>query len=133
MRRVGIEAAFESLCKGAKEPKAIWVSLYCHERFYGGPEEGGWWGHDTKLVASHMFKTDEAAQDAVTQIRTLAESHTNEAAKAFHQQCREECDWLEARGLDDDFLPEVRGHDDYFVLIEKRRGSHESQGCRHYE
>lgn len=42
-------------------------------------------------------------------------------------------EWLEARGLDADYLPEPDGELSYFVTIEDQPGSSESRGCRHYE
>jgi hypothetical protein len=42
-------------------------------------------------------------------------------------------DWLDARGLESEYLPEVDGEEEYFVVVEENLGSRKSQGCRHYE
>lgn len=128
-----ITEAFFRTCKEASLPKAAYVSLYVSEQFYGGAEEGGWWGNDVKLVASQLFVDMDEAEAAIEDVEKYATMLTEEATVGFNRQCRAECDWLDARGLDADYLPEVSGSDRYFVVVEERKGSAESEGCRHYE
>ena len=111
----------------------MFVSLYCREPFYGGPEEGGWWGEDVILEEYQEFDFMPDAELAVRAMSDAIENPNTKANKDYQEQCRRECDWLEARGLDDNALPEVNGPESYFIRIEKVRGSFESRGARHYE
>lgn len=125
--------AFFTVCADAKPANRSYVSLYMRQPFYGGPEEGGWWGSDTELVAYQECTNDVEAESVSAQVTRLAARLSREAKGDFNQQCARECAWLEARGLDADFLPEVDGEVSYFVAIESQPGSHASQGTRHYE
>ena len=125
-------AAFYAVCKDAVKAKSHYVSLYRIESFYGGPEEGGWWGHDYVLVASQECSTDAEANALANKVSDLAEELSKEAKDAFNRGCAMECEWLEARGLDADYLPEVSGEDRYAVYIEERAGEMAREGDRHY-
>ncbi len=130
-----INAAFHQICTDAKEPEprmAVYVSLYENVPFYGGPEEGGWWGHDTVLVGYKQFNREAQAQTAADAVRELAERLGEESKRNYGERCREECDWLEARGLDADFFPEPDGPSSFFVITEDTPGSLEDAGNRHY-
>ena len=125
--------AFFTACKEAVPAASNFVSLYLNTPFYGGPEEGGWWGNDTSLVASQEYSTQQTAELAKTHVEKLAEKATADSKRAYSERCLAETEWLDARGLDDSFLPEVDGSAEYFVVVETRAGSCESRGCRHYE
>ena len=125
--------AFEFVCINAVKHEGIFVSIYRRSPFYGGPEEGGWWGEDVTLEAYQKFDFIPDAKLAIEAMRQAVENETEFAKQAFNKQCSKECDWLEARGLDDDALPEVDGPDSYFIRLETTRGSFESTGARHYE
>ena len=128
-----IEQAFFNICKDAEPAKSAYVSLYVSVPFYGGPEEGGWWGSDTHLVASERFETIEAAELAAEKVEELAKSLSEQSKEAFYDQCRSECEWLDARGLDADYLPEPDGESTYRVVVEDTKGSQVYSDCRHYE
>ena len=115
--------AFFAVCDDAKPATSNYVSLYRNEPFYGGPEEGGWWGTDCVLVAYKECATEELADAIEAQVLALADRLSAEAKDAFNRQCAAECEWLDARGLDADFLPEVDGEFSYFVAKEDRPGS----------
>ena len=129
-----MRAAFEALCKSATKPEHVYLSLYVNHPFYGGPEEGGWWGNDTVLEQSKHFNNREDAEEARVRVETLAKQETADAKNRYYQQCRRECDWLEERGLEDDgsVLPEVDGSSTYWVTVETERGSQEQRGDRYY-
>ncbi len=127
-----IEAFFAAL-PDATPSKAQYVSLYRETPFYGGPEEGGWWGCDDDLIAYHPVVTEEEAEVIKARIEALAEKLGNEARYEYHRKCRDECVWLDARGLDADFLIETSGPTRYWVATETTPGSFNSRGCRHYE
>jgi hypothetical protein len=125
--------AFFTACKEAVPAASNFVSLYLRTPYYGGSEEGGWWGSDTTLVAAQEYSTEQDANLAKTHVEKLAEKATADSKRAYSERCLAETEWLDARGLDDSFLPEVDGEAEYFVTVEQRAGSCESQGCRHYE
>lgn len=123
---------FFGICPNAKPARGSYVSLYVVVPFYGGPEEGGWWGEDVGLVAYEWFDTEEAARAAYEKIRASCDERNAEERRKFHEQCRAECEWLERHGLDDSALPEVDGEIHYFVQLEDRPGESGKRGDRHY-
>lgn len=125
--------AFFQVCQDAQPAKAYYVSLYRTEPYYGGPEEGGWWGHDRTLVAYQECQDEETARYLERRVETLADKLSREAKNDFNRQCAAEMEWLEARGLDADYLPEVDGEIVYWVTVETQPGEHTSTGPRHYE
>ncbi len=129
---MSIEAAFREICTDMVEPENVWLTLYLRCPFYGGPEEGGWWGEDVMLIASQQFGFESDAEFAKAKVETLAKKLTDQAKRDHGDQCRRECDWLDERGLDDDFLPEVSGADSYFVKVETERGVNKGYGERHW-
>ena len=129
----GLRAAFEFVCTNAVKREGVFLSVYRRSPFYGGPEEGGWWGEDVILEEYQAFDFVPDAELALRAISQAVVNETHFAKQAYNDQCRRECDWLEERGLDDSALPEVNGPDSYFIRIETTRGSFESTGGRHYE
>jgi hypothetical protein len=79
------------------------------------------------------FDTAEALEAARAKVEALAIELNEQARRDFGEQCLREMAWLEARGLDSDYLPEVDGESSYSVVTEDVPGSMVSQGCRHYE
>lgn len=127
-----IKQAFFTLCADAVEAKRHYVSLYVSIPFYGGPEEGGWWGRDDELVAYHEVSNDVEAEALSAKVKELAEELSKQAKDAFNRACQQECEWLEARGLDADYLPEVDGEESYWVTTESTPGSFVHQSDRYY-
>ena len=128
-----IQDAFFQVCNEAQPSTKWYVSLYISIPYYGGPEEGGWWGHDTHLIAHQAFSTEVEAEYTKQMVERLAAELNQEEKRQFGAHCLNTMEWLELRGLDADFLPEVDGESTYFVVVEDRAGSSESRGCRHYE
>lgn len=124
--------AFFEVCAEAQPATGHFVSLYRIEQFYGGPEEGGWWGHDYILVAYQRTNTQEHADYLSEQITKLADELSSQARSEFNRGCAAELEWLEARGLDESVLPEVGGPDRYAVFIEDVAGEMASTGDRSY-
>jgi hypothetical protein len=118
--------------KDYKPASTHYVTLMERVPFYGGPEEGGWWGEDHRIVAYQAFSTEEAAQAAFNGVQTLAAELSAEARTEFGKRCLRESAWLEARGLDDNFLPEPDGDSEFYVLMSEGLPE-ESHGSRHYE
>lgn len=128
-----IKEAFHTICDNAKPAKSVYVSLYVNTPYYGGPEEGGWWGEDTSLVAYKEYSNIESAKVALEAINKYAQELNEKSKINFSKRCASECDWLEKRGLDSDYLPEVDGEENYFVVIESTLGHSCKDGIRHYE
>lgn len=124
---------FLEVCDQAKPADPCYCSLYVNVPYYGGPEEGGWWGVSTHLLASQGFPCEEDANQAMDRVKELVEAGNRDERRKFGEQCLREMEWLEARGLDSDFFPEPDGESRYWVCVEEKRGEHESRGCRHYE
>jgi len=131
--QMSISDAFHQVCNEAKVAGNFYVSLYSSQPYYGGPEEGGWWGSDTVLEAYQRFDSEEAAEAAREQVEALAAKMNREAKQRFGEQCLREMEWCDNRGVDYDYLPEPDGEESYFVTIEASPGEQSRQGCRHYE
>jgi len=125
--------AFFAVCKDAQPARWHYVSLYAERGYYGGPEEGGWWGSDTELVAYYRCTTAEEAESLKERVQELARSLSANSKRQHGLRCAAECEWLEARGLDADFLPEPDGDCSYWVTTETQPGSCARTGSRHYE
>ena len=130
----GLADAFHEVCDQAEESETHFVSLYVAVPYYGGPEEGGWWGTDVHLEATQGFPTKAQAEAARDRVEELARQATDAARRQWGDQCLRELDAAEARGMDaQDLFGETDGHDEYRVVIEKEPGSQSHRGCRYYE
>ncbi len=130
---MSISEAFFKICSDAKPIASHYVSLYCNQSYYGGPEEGGWWGTHVVLVAYQEYDTIEQAARAKELVDKFAKELNEDEKKSFGQQCLNEMEWLEQRGLESDYLPEVDGPNDYFVVVESIVGECQRRGPTHYE
>lgn len=86
----------------------MYVSLYSVARFYGGPEEGGWWYDVSKF--ERVIAVEDCEVKSVTLARAL-----NESAR---EQRREE-------GRSQGRFSVMGGSDDVY-LSEKTRGEHDT-------
>jgi hypothetical protein len=82
---------------------------------YLGPWEGGTWGNDEIVVAYQWFDTEEAANAAKEAVMALAQEMTQQALSEHGEYCQRTLEWLDARGLDADFLSEPDGPSQYHV------------------
>lgn len=122
-----IQDAFNAVCDKAKNVETWHVVLMESVQFYGGPEEGGWYGTDSHVIAFQEFPSQELADAAADKVRLLAEELSQQSKKEYGDQCLRELDWLDARGLEADYLPEPDGPASYYVTVsqgipENRRG-----------
>jgi hypothetical protein len=125
--------AFNRICTEAVTCDSRWyVVLIERSQFYGGPEEGGWWGTDTEVIAYQEYPSEELAHRAQGAIEQLARELSIGERRKYGEQCLRELEWLEARGLDADYLPEPDGPTDYVVRVTNEIPQ-SSLGCRHYE
>jgi hypothetical protein len=110
-----LQQAFDLVCKEAKTAETYYVALIEDAPFYGGPEEGGWWGSDRVVVAYQAFDTQEAAEAARAEVEKLADELGQQAKRSHGNHCLNQMEWLDARGLDADFLPEDDGPSEFHV------------------
>ena len=129
-----IEEAYQQVCDDAEKAEGCWVSLYCDAPFYGGPEEGGWWGNDTVLVESKHFASKAQAEAVKAKVEETAKLLTKDAMQAHGQLCASQ---LDSCGWDGELAQsrygEVDGPSEYFVIIEQVSGANQAFGSRHYE
>jgi hypothetical protein len=132
---MNLQEAFDKVCDDASPGKRCYVSLYEEVPYYGGPEEGGWWGSDSHLVAYKQVPTEEEAEAIKEEVYKLAARLSEDAQRASDQTCRDQLDYCEDRLIDDSnaVFGEVAGATQYWVVIEDRPGANESRGSRHYE
>ena len=109
-----------------------YVSLYLRVPFYGGPEEGGCWGEDVVLESYCEFPCTRLARGAMNGIKEEVEKMNSEAKRRYGEYCLSSMEWLDERGLDASYLPEVNGEESYFCVIERQVGSHACRGERVY-
>lgn len=112
-----IQQAFNQICDQAKQTESWYLVLMESNPYYGGPEEGGWWGRDTQVVAFQEFPTEQLAIASKDSVTKLAKELADQARRDYGNQCLIELDWLEARGLPADFLPEPDGPSEYYVIV----------------
>lgn len=112
-----LQQAFNTVCSEAKQAQGFYVSLMESVPYYGGPEEGGWWGSDHIVHAYQYYATEEAANAAAEAVKKLAEELETQAKREFGEQCLREMEWLDARGLDADYLREPDGNSEFFVTV----------------
>ena len=130
---MSVELAFEQVLADAAKPTGCYyVVLWQYGSYYGGPEEGGWWGTDTIPLKYATFSTEEAAENAKAKILVLATEMSQDARRRHGEYCLQQSAWLEERGLDDDFLRQPDGADEYHVSVHETLPE-ASHGSRHYE
>lgn len=134
MRGEGLKEAFSTAIAEAnrKQVQSWYVTLGRIVPYYGGPEEGGWWGEDFVPEEFAVFSTEEEAWAVHDEIRATAAKLTELSKKSFGDRCNAEIEWLEARNLPDDYLPEVDGPDRWCVTV-SNEAPEARYGSRHYE
>lgn len=131
--------AFYQLCQDAtkiEERERRYVSLYREVQYYGGPEEGGWWGTDMVLESYYRCTHAEQAEQVAEQVQKLADQMTEDARRAHNEHAAAQVDYCESRGIDDIdafYGREEDGPDAWHVITESYPGVNESYGPRHYE
>lgn len=131
-----IRAAFKEVCTKAVTAESHYVSLYVDLPYYGGPEEGGWWGTDTELIAFQEVSSEAEAKAIKDQVLKLAETLNEQARQRFYTECARSVEWVEEHDpMADvsDYFPEPDGEERYWVAVETTPGSMKSTGSRYYE
>jgi hypothetical protein len=113
-----MQDAFNARVKKAIEASHDWYIVLVEEyQSYGGPEEGGWWRNHRTVSAYKQCANQEEAELLKAEIEKLAAELSAESRKEYGERCCRELNWLEARGLDADYLPEPDSETTYSVLI----------------
>lgn len=121
-------------CIEQKLPEYKYISLYETDRCFGGHEEGGWWYDRSYLQESYECLNEEQAQNILEEMKEFANELNQQSHRQHSLHCAESMDWLEARGLDADFLPEPDGPSTYRFNIEQYPGQGDSSDYYpHYE
>lgn len=115
-----IKSAFELICTEAKETDPHYVVLVSSVQCYGGPQEGGWWYPHRVVEEYQLFPTLELAEQVAEKVREKAEELEAEARRSHGEMCLRQLEWLDARHLDADYLPEDDGPTEYHVIVSDR-------------
>lgn len=99
--------------------------------YYGGPEEGGWWGKDWYRIHYRGFDTEEQAYAYRDELREVYKS--DDLYREWCANCAAELEMCENRGIDVDTLGEDDGPDDYWVYVSEELPEAVEYGVRHYE
>jgi hypothetical protein len=121
-----IQQAFNLVCDDAIKAEKWCVALKERTRVYLGPWEGGTYGDDIEVISYKWYDTKEQAEAVKAEVEKVAKEMTEQASKSHGRYCQMMMDWLEARGLEADFLPEPDGPSEYYVTIENDYPT----GCR---
>lgn len=127
-----IKKAYEEVIQDHQKINPCYVVLWKRVPFYGGPEEGGWWGEDIIPEAYHACDNDEIGYALEKKVRNYAEFASKEAKRKFGEYCLSTMAQLEARGLDAEYLPEPDGEESYFVTVQPDFPK-PSYGSRHWD
>lgn len=128
-----VKKAFERVCDEHETSARWYVTLYREIPFYGGPQEGGWWGCDVETVAFKSFLSHALAMEAAERVWALAKELNEQARQDFGKKCLTELDAAERRGMDPGELREVDGEDNFYVAIEQNLGNDAKRGSRTWE
>jgi hypothetical protein len=112
-----LHEAFHEILDDVKVPGIWYVVLMEKVRSFGGPEEGGWWVTDNIVVAYREFPSKKIAEEAKKKVEELAKEMTKEERNSHGKHCLNQMEWLDARGLDSDYLPENSGPNEYYVIV----------------
>jgi hypothetical protein len=141
MFRTEPKGANDSPCCGSpvQEPpegQAHYVVIYHGEQYYGGPEEGGWYGWDYVWTGYAVFASKDEATKARDWIERAMNPWNDELVQQRNEALASEYEALVARdpsadfdGPDDD---ESGCFESYSVSVQETKPE-DSFGSRHYE
>ena len=120
-------------CESPRQKESKFISLYESHQCYGGAEEGGWWYHQSFLQESYECIDEQQASEIRQEMWDFADEMNELSKKQHNKHLAESLEWLEARNLDADFLPEPDGPSEYHVTYERYPGESDTGNYRpHY-
>ena len=126
------ESAFDSIVPDAEKPERWYLCLISSYQRYGGPEEGGWYQTMSTVEKYKVYASLELAYEVKTQVEALATTMTDMGRRKYGDMCLQQMEWLEARGLDADYLPVDDGPSVYHVCVCEELPIYETEPS-HYE
>lgn len=129
-----LRKAFKQALSESKHqtPEVYYLTLWSVESYYGGPEEGGWWGKDYTPLEYAVFTNEDEAFAAKEKIEELSKQLHRQARTDYLNFQKQQMEFCESRGLDSDFFAESDGPGEYRVTVSNEE-PRESFGPRHYE
>ena len=93
-----IEQAFYALVSETDKP--YYVVLWEARQYYGGPEEGGWYGYDYIVASYKRVDSLLVAENLAARIHLLAKNMSKQSRDEYYRRCLEECERADAAGED---------------------------------
>lgn len=124
--------AWNEIIEDSEVAQECYLSLYENVPYYGGPEEGGWWGYIQILLKYCKCSSYAQAEMLSDKLRKHCEELTEEAKKADGQDCLRHMERADQRGEDvsDDGYD---GPSTFYLQIESMPGEHQNTTRSHYE
>ena len=124
--------AWNEIIEDREVAQECYLSLYENVPYYGGPEEGGWWGSLHILKEYCKCSSREAAEMLMEKLQERCEQLNKESKKADGEDCLRHMERADQRGEDvDDYGYD--GPSTYYMLIESAPGQNQQTSYRHYE
>lgn len=124
--------AWDAIVEDSEVAQECYLSLYKVEPYYGGPEEGGWWGYLHILQKYCKCSSRAQAEMLMEKLQDHCKELTEEAKKADGDDCLRHMERADRRGEDvsDDGYD---GPSRYYMTIESMPGQNQVTTRSHYE
>ena len=124
--------AWNEIIEDSEVAQECYLCLYEQVPYYGGPEEGGWWGYLNILKEYCKCSSHEAAEMLSNKLREHCEQLNKESKIADSDDCLRHIERADRRGedVDDDGY---EGASTYHLTIESIPGQSQNTTRSHYE
>jgi len=124
--------AWKEIVEDSEVAQECYLSLYENQPYYGGPEEGGWWGYRQILQQYCRCTSRDAAEMLMKKLENYCEQLSKEAKKADGDDCLQHMERADQRGEDvDDYGYD--GPSTFYMIIEAIPGQNQNTTQRRYE
>lgn len=124
--------AWKEIVEDSEVAQECYLSLYENAPYYGGPEEGGWWGHLQILKEYCRCTSRQAAELLMHKLQDRCEQLNRELRIADGDDCLRHMKRADQRGEDvDDYGYD--GPSTFYMIIEAIPGQNQNTTMRHYE
>lgn len=128
-----IEEAWNKVVEDATKAEECYVVLFCDRPFYGGPEEGGWWGTDRLVLSYRRCSTIDEAEAILAKMDEEVKNLNREAEMDHGYLCLAQCERADALGVEVEYLyGEDSGANRYRATI-TQEVPQDYYGNRYYE